>query len=128
MYDTNGALCGFSKVLRDITERRQGEEEIRKLNLELEQRVRERTSELEAANKELESFTYSVSHDLRAPLRHIAGFSKMLAEECGEDLKADGHHYLERIQDGTRRMGTLVDDLLNLARIGRHELRVQVTV
>src|SRR5262249_24742971 len=127
MYDQSGVLRGFSKVLRDITERRRAEEEIRQLNRELEQRVRDRTKELEATNKELEAFTYSVSHDLRAPLRHIAGFSKMLAEECGDSLKPEGQHYLQRIQDGTRRMGTLVDDLLNLARIGRHELRLQVT-
>src|SRR5262249_13725910 len=127
LYDQNGVLRGFSKVLRDITERRRAEEEICQLNRDLEQRVRERTQELEATNKELEAFTYSVSHDLRAPLRHIVGFSKMLAEECGESLKPEGHHYLQRIQDGTRRMGTLVDDLLNLARIGRHELRLQVT-
>jgi PAS domain S-box-containing protein len=127
MYDEAGALRGFSKVLRDITERRRAEEEIRQLNRELEQRVRERTQELEVTNKELEAFTYSVSHDLRAPLRHIAGFSKMLGEQCGELLKPEGQHYLQRIEDGTRRMGTLVDDLLNLARIGRHELRVQVT-
>ena len=127
MYDHNDVLLGFSKVLRDITERRKVEEEIRQLNRDLEQRVAERTKELEASNRELEAFTYSVSHDLRAPLRHIAGFSKMLAEECGQSLPDDGRHYLERIQDGTRRMGTLVDDLLNLARIGRHELRLQVT-
>lgn len=127
MYDQDDVLLGFSKVLRDITERRRVEEEIRQLNKDLEKRVAERTTELEASNRELEAFTYSVSHDLRAPLRHIAGFSKMLAEACGESLPSDGRHYLERIQDGTRRMGTLVDDLLNLARIGRHELRLQVT-
>lgn len=127
MYDQGGVLRGFSKVVRDISDRRRAEEEIRQLNRDLELRVRERTGELEVANKELEAFTYSVSHDLRAPLRHIVGFSKMLAEECGETLKPEGRHYLERIQDGTRRMGTLVDDLLNLSRIGRHELRIQVT-
>lgn len=89
--------------------------------------MRERTNELELANKELEAFTYSVSHDLRAPLRHMAGFSKMLAEECGTSLAPEAQRYLERIQDGTRRMGLLVDELLNLTRIGRHELRVQLT-
>jgi light-regulated signal transduction histidine kinase (bacteriophytochrome) len=76
--------------------------------------------------KELEAFSYSVSHDLRAPLRHIAGFSKMLVEEFEASLPADAQHYLQRIQDGTRRMGLLVDDLLNLARVGRSELRLQV--
>jgi signal transduction histidine kinase len=100
---------------------------VRNLNDELELRVRDRTSELEAANKELEAFTYSVSHDLRAPLRHIAGFSRMLAEECGSAIPSEGQRFLQRIQDGVRRMGVLVDDLLNLARIGRLELRMQVT-
>ena len=127
MYEESGALRGFSIIARDVTERRKSEEEIRKLNQQLELRVHERTAELEATNKELEAFTYSVSHDLRAPLRHIAGFSKMLTEECGESLAPEARHYLKRIQDGVQRMGTLVDDLLNLTRIGRHELRLQVT-
>jgi len=82
---------------------------------------------LAAANKELEAFSYSVSHDLRAPLRHISGFSKILSEEFGPQLPEDAQHHLQRIQDGTRRMGQLVDDLLNLSRVGRHELRGQVT-
>lgn len=103
------------------------EAKVRQLNQQLEQRVRARTAELEATNKELEAFTYSVSHDLRAPLRHIAGFSKMLAEECQETLAPEALHYLQRIQDGVQRMGALVDDLLNLTRIGRQELRLQVT-
>jgi PAS domain S-box-containing protein len=127
MRNAEGQIIGISSIAHDVTARKAAERQVRDLNLQLEQRVRERTVDLEAANKELEAFTYSVSHDLRAPLRHIAGFSNMLAEECGASLRPEGLHYLQRIQDGTRRMGMLVDDLLNLARIGRHELRLQVT-
>lgn len=79
----------------------------------------------EASNRELESFSYSVSHDLRAPLRHIGGFSKMLVEEFGSTLDPGAKHYLERIQSGTQKMGLLVDGLLNLARVGRHSLTRQ---
>ena len=111
----------------DVTTRKEAELQIRKLNDELEERVLCRTSELESANKELEAFTYSVSHDLRAPLRHISGFSKLLSEEYGSELPAEAQHHVQRIQEGTRRMGQLVDDLLNLGRIGRQEIRLQVT-
>jgi len=127
MRNPEGQIIGISSIAHDITARKAAERQVRDLNLQLERRVRERTVDLEAVNKELEAFTYSVSHDLRAPLRHIAGFSKMLAEECGASLQPGGLHYLQRILDGTRRMGMLVDDLLNLARIGRHQLRLQVT-
>lgn len=127
LRDAMGNLVGGSTIARDITEKKAAEREIRRLNEELERRVVERTAQLELANKELEAFTYSVSHDLRAPLRHISGFSRMLLEEFGPTIPPDAQHYAERIAQGTRRMGLLVDDLLNLGRVGRQELRLQVT-
>jgi signal transduction histidine kinase len=92
------------------------------LNEQLERRVSERTAELQVINKELEAFTYSVSHDLRAPLRRIDGFSGMLENKYGQQLTDDGAHFLSRIRDGTQHMGRLIDDLLNLARLGRKEV------
>ncbi|MBM3854922.1 MAG: PAS domain S-box protein, partial [Verrucomicrobia bacterium] len=107
----------------DVTERRNAEREIRTLNAELEQRVRERTVELEAANKELEAFSYSVSHDLRAPLRGIDGWSAALVEDYGKTLDATAGEYLERVRSEAQRMGRLIDDLLRLSRVSRAELR-----
>jgi len=127
LKNKNGVVRGGVVAFRDISRRKVDEHEIRKLNDELEERVAHRTEQLAAANQEMETFTYSVSHDLRAPLRHISGFSKLLTEEFGATLPPDGQHLLQRIQEGTRRMGLLVDDLLNLGRIGRHEVRRQVT-
>jgi light-regulated signal transduction histidine kinase (bacteriophytochrome) len=104
-------------------QRQRDHERISILNVELEVR----TQKLTESNKELEAFTYSVSHDLRAPLRHIDGFSKMLVESNGERLSDEGREYLTLIRDSTREMGQLVDDLLGLARIGRANLTVQLT-
>ncbi len=125
--DSGGNVLGVFAAARDITERKRAERTLRTLNETLEQRVRERTAELEAANKELEAFTYSVSHDLRSPLRHIDGFSKLLVEDFGRELSEEARGYLTRIRAGTRQMGQLVDDLLNLARLGRRDLNVQLT-
>jgi PAS domain S-box-containing protein len=127
LKDKGGVVRGGVVAFRDITQKKEDEREIQELNDELEHRVAERTLQLAIANKELEAFSYSVSHDLRAPLRHISGFSKILMEEFGSALDPGAQRYIERIQAGTQKMGLLVDELLNLARVGRHLLRLQPT-
>ncbi|MFZ2198712.1 MAG: PAS domain S-box protein, partial [Thermodesulfovibrionales bacterium] len=129
--DDAGNVIGVFAAARDITERKKAEEEIQKLNRELEARVIERTAELENSNKELEAFSYSVSHDLRSPLRSIEGFSLALLEDYGDRLDDTGKSYLDRVRNATIKMGHLIDDLLKLSRVTRSEMnreRVDLTV
>jgi PAS domain S-box-containing protein len=115
-------MAGLRGIIVDITPLKQAEAEIRQLNAELEQRVQARTAQLEAANQELEAFSYSVSHDLRAPLRGIDGWSMALLEDCGDLLDAQGREYLDRVRREAQRMGQLIDDLLRLSRVARASL------
>jgi light-regulated signal transduction histidine kinase (bacteriophytochrome) len=121
--DESGKFTHWVAVERDITERRQQQEEILNLNNELEERVLLRTAQLVAANKELESFAYSVSHDLRSPLNTIHGFSQLLAKIDAENISEKGKHYLNRIGVGVEQMGELIEGLLTLAHLSREQLK-----
>jgi PAS domain S-box-containing protein len=122
LRDQNGISHGSIGLFQDITARKQAEEEILDLNAELEQRVRERTAQLETTNRELEAFSYSVSHDLRAPLRGIDGWSQALLEDYSNQLDEQGRQYIERVCSETQRMGRLIDDMLKLSRLTRTEM------
>jgi signal transduction histidine kinase len=122
-----GQRAELGHVLEDlhaqIRARSKAEEEVRELNTHLGQRVKQRTAELEEMNRELEAFSYSVSHDLRAPLRHLDGFSRILQQTYGPELPEGAQHYIERIRSAAKHMSALVEDLLQLARVGRQAMR-----
>lgn len=123
LRDENGRLRGFSKVAHDVTRQKEADDKIHQLNVELEQRVAERTAQLEAANKELEAFSYSISHDLRAPLLRISGFADILQTEGAPSLDEKGLKHLRTITEGVHQMSRLIDALLDFSRMGRAEMR-----
>jgi PAS domain S-box-containing protein len=114
----------YVDIVHDLTERAKLETELRRLNTELEQRVRDRTAELQSTNDELEAFAYSVSHDLRAPLRHVNGYADLLEKRYGDALDEQAHHYMVTISKSAQAMGTLIDDLLQFSHSGRTELKL----
>jgi PAS domain S-box-containing protein len=117
--DAEGRTTHYVGVGMDVTERKHAEDELRRMHATLERRVEERTAALQAANAELAAFSYSVSHDLKAPVRAIDGFAQLLAAEEGERLSRDGHGYLQRVRNAAARMSALIDGLLTLSNIGR---------
>ncbi len=121
----DGIVTGLTAIMTDITERKLAEIRLRELYTDLERKVAERTADLEKANRELESFSYTVSHDLRAPLRHINGFFEMFRREMGDMPNEKARHYMEVISDSVKRMGQLIDDLLTFSRMGRADLAVK---
>jgi PAS domain S-box-containing protein len=123
LVDEAGKPIGIASTERDITGRKQAAAEIRTLNADLERRVQERTEALQEANRELESFSYSVSHDLRAPLRHVQGYVEMLTREAEGRLSDKARRYLGILSDASKEMGVLIDDLLAFSRMGRAEMR-----
>jgi len=125
LKDASGRVEQWFGTNTDVDELKHAEDEIKQLNADLEQRVAKRTCELEAAVKELEAFSYTVSHDLRAPLRAVNGFAEIVLDEYGPKLPEDGQRLLERINNGGKRMGQLIDDLLTFSRLGRKTLELR---
>ena len=123
--DNDGRVTSWFGTSMDIEEKRRAEEKVSQLNLSLEQRVQERTSQLEASNRELEAFSYSVAHDLRAPLRAIDGFNQALVDDYGAMLPDEAKDLFQRARQASQRMAQLIDDLLNLSRVARAEMRQQ---
>lgn len=122
LFTNNGIFQGYRGISKDITERKKSERQIARMNDELENKVIERTKMLQIANKELEAFSYSVSHDLRAPLRSIDGFSQALIEDYGDTLDETATNYLARVRSAAQRMSILIDDMIKLAKVSRTEL------
>ena len=122
---SNDKVVKLRGSFQDITELKQSEEKVRKLNAELELRVAQRTAQLAAVNKDLESFSYSVSHDLRAPLRAVTGFAQIVARRHRANLNEEGRHYVDNIVQAGERMGQLIDDLLTYSRLGRQSVRLE---
>lgn len=125
LFNNNGIFYGYRGIAKEITERKKTEQQIAQLNDELEHKVIERTKMLQIANKELEAFSYSVSHDLRAPLRSIDGFSQALIEDYESELDETGKNYLERVRSAAQKMSTLIDDMIKLAKVSRTSIDIR---
>jgi PAS domain S-box-containing protein len=125
LFNASGAFVGYHGTGRDVTLQVMAEQRLKRFNVELETKVAERTEALDAANRELEAFSYSVSHDLRAPLRAIDGFARLLEERHAAALAAEARGYVRRVREGAQRMNRLIEDLLALSRLGRAELRLR---
>lgn len=128
LYDENNLMVGFTKIIRDLTEQRRFQESLQaseKKYRELSEAWQFQATQLGALNKELETFSYSVSHDLRAPLRGVDGFSQVLLDQYGDQLDERGKHYLKRIREGSQQMGRLIDDMLQLSRLTRSEMTMK---